>query len=155
GKDMEIEITIGVRAPAGVGFTGFMRPEEGSEGKGLRLGDFVADSPAEKAGFKTGDVVTKINDKAIDGIGDYFELASSSRAGDKWKVTVSRGTEVKVIDLTLGERPAGGPGGGFGGPGGATRTRPYSANYAGQRENVQEQQGAEGFQYGGVYKSTD
>ncbi|MFM8272553.1 MAG: hypothetical protein ACKODX_09495, partial [Gemmata sp.] len=46
-------------------------------------------------------------------------------------------------------------GGGFGGPGGATVTRPFGANYGGQAANVQEQQGPDGFQYGGVYKSTD
>src|SRR5439155_9746324 len=51
-------------------------------------------------------------------------------------------------------RQTGGPGGGFG-PGGGSRTRPFGAYYAGQRENVQNQQGPDGFQYGGVYKSTD
>ena len=33
--------------------------------------------------------------------------------------------------------------------------RPYSGFLGGQKENVQDQQGPESFQYGGVYKSTD
>src|SRR5262249_33881130 len=41
------------------------------------------------------------------------------------------------------------------GPGGATPTRPHHFMYGGQQANVQNQQGPNGFEYGGVYKSTD
>src|SRR5262249_35196071 len=40
-------------------------------------------------------------------------------------------------------------------PGQPNPKRPYSFWYGGQRENVQNQQGSDGVQYGGVYKSTD
>src|SRR5205814_2833603 len=49
----------------------------------------------------------------------------------------------------------GGGGGGFGGTGGASATRPYGANYGGQAPNIQENQGPNNFEYGGVFKSTD
>ena len=78
------------------------------------------------------------------------------KPGDKVKLQVLRGDKASTVELTYGERPAPkGGGGGFGGPGGATVTRPFGANYGGQAANVQEQQGPDGFQYGGVYKSTD
>jgi photosystem II stability/assembly factor-like uncharacterized protein len=51
--------------------------------------------------------------------------------------------------VTLEQRP---------GPGGVrprTPTRPYGTFPSGQRENVQDQQGPDGWQTGGVYKSTD
>ena len=48
----------------------------------------------------------------------------------------------------------GGGGGGVFGPGGATSTRPFAANYGGQRENVADQ-GPDSHEFGGVYKSTD
>ena len=38
-------------------------------------------------------------------------------------------------------------------PGQANAKRPYSFWYGGQRENVQDRQGPDGFEYGGVYKS--
>ena len=52
-------------------------------------------------------------------------------------------------------KKTGGPGGGEFGPGGATKTRPYAGNYGGQADNRQDDQGPEGYEYGGVYKSTD
>src|SRR5439155_23533145 len=72
-------------------------------------------------------------------------------------------------EIASGERPAafGGRGGGAGptgpavaggGRGGASTrpaTRPYTATYAGQMENIQDQQGPNSFEYGGVYKSKD
>src|SRR5207302_1009665 len=67
--------------------------------------------------------------------------------GDKVTLKVLRGKESKEVVLTVGPRMAR--------PGPARPTRPNSFWYGGQRENVQNQQGPEGFQYGGVYKSAD
>ena len=40
-------------------------------------------------------------------------------------------------------------------PGGPSRTRPYTWSFYGQSANIQDQQGAKGYEYGGVYRSTD
>src|SRR4029079_4370716 len=141
---------------------------ENAEDEGARVREVLKDSPAEKAGIKVGDVITGIEGRDIVGYNQILFRIREKKAGDKIKLKVKRGGETKEIEVTLAARPmgvtseipqtAGGPGGaaaGFGGPGGPTRTRPYAAYYGGQRENIQERQGPNGHEYGGIYKSTD
>src|SRR5262249_11963571 len=92
--------------------------------------------------------IRRIDDKEIKSYQDLLSVLRGAKVGDKLMMEVVRGTEVKKLELTLGER------GGFG-PGGPSRTRPYRAYYGGQRENAQKDQGPDGQEYGGVYKSTD
>ena len=40
-------------------------------------------------------------------------------------------------------------------PPAAKKGRPYQGHLSGQKENVQDQQGPDGFQYGGVFRSSD
>jgi hypothetical protein len=56
--------------------------------------------------------------------------------------------------MTLAARP-GRAGGGGGGGERPDPTRPFSSGFAGQQENVQDKQGPDGPQYGGVYRSDD
>jgi S1-C subfamily serine protease/photosystem II stability/assembly factor-like uncharacterized protein len=116
---------------------------DGPEG-GAKLTQISEAGPAEKAGLEDNDIV-----QAIDGqkIADYEALVAAigaRKAGDKMKLTVLRGSETKQIEVTLETRP-----------GGPTRTRPYTFSYFGQSPNVQDQQGAKGYEYGGVYRSDD
>ena len=85
--------------------------------------------------------------QVIDGqkIADYEAFIAAIRPrqpGDKVKLGVQRGNDTKEIEVTLGERP-----------GGPTRTRPYTYSYFGQSPNIQDQQGAKGHEYGGIYRS--
>ncbi len=82
---------------------------------------------------------------------EVLERLRDKKPGDKITVAVLRGKDKKEFTVTLARRP-GGQQGGVGGP---TAKRPYSFWYGGQRENVQRQQGPNGHEYGGVYKSTD
>ncbi|MBW8883926.1 MAG: PDZ domain-containing protein, partial [Planctomycetia bacterium] len=116
---------------------------DGPEG-GAKLTQISESGPAEKAGLEDNDIV-----QAIDGqkIADYQALVTAigaRKAGDKLKLTVLRGSEAKEIEVTLENRP-----------GGPTRTRPYTFSYFGQSPNIQDQQGAKGYEYGGVYRSDD
>ena len=113
-----------------------------------------------------GDVITALDGKDLIGYQALVIRLRDKKIGDKIKLNYKRGSETKEVEVTLVTRPAnaaamntgtGSPeGGGFGGgPGGPTRTRPYSAYYGGQRENIQDRQGPDGHEYGGIYKSTD
>ena len=147
-------------APKNSAFTGLVGEDvEGEDGaKVLRV---LPSSPAETAGVKTDDIIKKMGDKAIKTYDDVLAVTRNAKPSDKVTLQIKRGEKLDSIELTYAERPVGkgggggGGGGGFGGPGGGTATRPYSANYGGQAPNVQEQQGPDSFQYGGVYKSTD
>ncbi len=146
-KEVEVQLE-----PRPGGFAGLGGPQTdvylGIQGEdapgGAKLVQITDDGPAQKAGLEPGDLVIKIDDKEI---ADYDALVDQIRvrkAGDKMALTVRRGEVTKQLTATLENRP-----------GGPTNTRPYSFSYGGQSPNVQDQQGSEGYDYGGVYKSTD
>lgn len=132
---------------------------EDAEGNGgAKLTRVTPDGPAEKAGLKVDDIIVKAGNKPIATYEALTSLAAEAKPGDKVLFQVKRGEKTEVIELVYAERPfgkGGGGGGGFGGPGAGTRTRPNAANYGGQAANVQDQQGPNSHEYGGIYKSTD
>jgi photosystem II stability/assembly factor-like uncharacterized protein len=138
---------------------------EDAEGMpGAKVTRVTPDGPAEKAGLKIDDVVTKMGDKAVKTYEEMLEIAGAAKPNDKVTIRFKRNDKEDTVELVYSERPmgkggfgggGGGGGGGFGGPGGASATRPCGANYGGQAANVQDRQGPDSFQYGGLYKSTD
>jgi photosystem II stability/assembly factor-like uncharacterized protein len=111
---------------------------------GVRLAQVIADGPAFKAGLRVGDLVVAVEKTKVTTFPQLVQQMQGKKPGDKITFQVLQGNEAKAIVVTLAARPA---------P--PRPTRPYSFWYGGQRENVQKQQGKDGFQYGGVYKSTD
>jgi photosystem II stability/assembly factor-like uncharacterized protein len=130
---------------------------------------------AEKAGLKAGDTIVAIGEKAIHSYKDVQDEVAARKVNDKVKLKVQRGGKLLELEMAFSARPAapqqgqrgsGGPqgqraGGGAGAPPaqpgerGPEPNRPYGAALGGQPENIQDRQGRDGFQYGGVYKSTD
>jgi putative serine protease PepD len=69
---------------------------------GAQLGAITPGSPAEKAGLKSGDVVTKIDDRPIDNA-DALVAAIRTRApNEKVQLTLS---DSRVVEATLGGQP--------------------------------------------------
>jgi photosystem II stability/assembly factor-like uncharacterized protein len=132
-------------SPAYMGING-----EGDEG-GAKLTTVTAGGPADIAGIESGDTVVEIDGKAIASYADLTGQIQSHKAGDKVKVKFLRGGTPNEVELTFAERPATGGGGGRG----STPANPFAQSLGGQRENMQDRQGADGFQTGGVFKSTD
>ncbi len=62
----------------------------------------VADSPADKAGLKDGDIIVKINDIAVGARGGVASLIAEYAPGDVVELTISRGGAERVIKVTLG-----------------------------------------------------
>jgi photosystem II stability/assembly factor-like uncharacterized protein len=131
-----------------VGFTG-----ENSEA-GYRVSMILQNSPAAKTDLKIGDIITAVNDKAIKTLEDFDAKTAGFSAGDKVALSVKRGADTSKIEVALAEMPQKGGGGGGGGKGGS-KDRPYQATYGGQAGNIQDQQGPNGHEYGGVYRSDD
>ncbi len=131
------------------------------EEKVVRITRVAEDSPAAAAGIKVDDIVIAIGDKNIKNYNQLLEEIRSHKPGDKLKFKIERGDKTQELEITLADRSqiAGGGrrggSGGQGGPGGPTATRPSSYMYGGQMENVQDEQGPNSFEYGGIYKSTD
>jgi S1-C subfamily serine protease len=133
------------REPRGV-FLGIQG--EGGD-NGIRLTQVLSGGPGDKAGLKVGDVVKALDKKAVTKMEEMLEALREHKVGDKVNLTIQRDKETKEVAVTLEPRP---------GPGGVrprNPSRPYGTFPSGQRENVQDQQGPDGWQTGGVYKSTD
>jgi photosystem II stability/assembly factor-like uncharacterized protein len=147
GKETkEITVTLEDRprpvAPAGIylGINGENTPE------GVRVGQVAPESPAAKAGIQPGNIILLADKERVKTFRQLVELARKHKVGDKFGLQVLQGKDTKDIVVTLGPRPT---------PPGPP-TRPYKPGFlSGQVENVQVRQGKDGFQYGGVYKSTD
>lgn len=63
----------------------------------------VKNSPAEKAGLKDGDVITRIDDQELDETHDLSEIISSYSIGDLIYVTYNRGGVQAGVEIRLGE----------------------------------------------------
>jgi photosystem II stability/assembly factor-like uncharacterized protein len=113
---------------------------------GAELLSITVNGPADKAGLRPGDVITAIDDKPIRTYQELINLIRAHKAGDKVNIARRRNGVVLVVEMTFAPRQ-GGPGGGG--------DRPFLDRLGGQRENVQKEQGKDGFEYGGVYRSAD
>jgi photosystem II stability/assembly factor-like uncharacterized protein len=111
--------------------------------EGLKLALIAPKGPAEKAGLKIDDVITHIDKKPLNTLKQLQDLLATKKPDEKLTLTVKRDKEIKEIVLILEARADANP------------TRPYGGWLGGQRENVQDQQGKDGYQYGGVYRSAD
>ncbi|WP_051323734.1 S1C family serine protease [Candidatus Solirubrobacter pratensis] len=61
--------------------------------------------PADDAGIRPGDVVTRIGDRDIAAIEDVYDALRGRKPGDTVSVVVTRGGERKTLNVKLGERP--------------------------------------------------
>jgi photosystem II stability/assembly factor-like uncharacterized protein len=130
--------------PVSLGLTG-----RDLEDAGARVTSVAEKGPADRAGLKVGDVIVGVGGKAVRSYADLVENVRGLKVGDKVKVQFVRAGKKKEAELTLTGRPAGGRG-----PQPNPR-RPWAGSLGGQEANVQDQQGRDGFQSGGVYRSTD
>lgn len=68
--------------------------------------DISANSPAEKAGLKAGDVITQLDEQKVETGADVVDYVSARAIGNKVAVHVVREGKPKTLSVTLGELPA-------------------------------------------------
>ena len=71
--------------------------------KGVEVLSITADSAAEKAGLKKGDIIQAIDDKKIETTHDLTEAIRSHKPGDKVTVTYERGGKKEKVTAELGK----------------------------------------------------
>src|ERR1700726_4677599 len=72
---------------------------------GALVGDVNPDSPADKAGLKSGDVITQFNGQPIQDASQLKLRVAESAPGSIAQLSVSRNGESKTFDVTLGNAP--------------------------------------------------
>ncbi|MDR3575027.1 MAG: trypsin-like peptidase domain-containing protein [Anaerolineaceae bacterium] len=70
---------------------------------GVYVSQVQANSPADTAGVKEGDIITKINNTTLDDSHPYINTLYSFSPGDKVTLTIARGSQTLQIQVTLGE----------------------------------------------------
>ena len=74
------------------------------EAGGARIEDVIDGSPADQAGLRSGDVVTKVNDSPIRGREDLIGAIQSSNVGEQLTLTVRRDGSEQGVTVTVGEQ---------------------------------------------------
>ncbi len=160
-ESMELTVTLenrpaGQAGPGGRGGAGGPQGPQGpsnvymgiqgetSDQGGAVLTEITADGPAQKAGLEPNDIVKSLGGKPVSNYESFVAAIREFKVGDKPKVSILRGGETKELEVTLAARD-----------GALAETRPNTYSYFGQTPNIQDMQGAKGYQYGGVYRSND
>ena len=77
------------------------------EPSGALVGEVTPKSPSEKAGMKTGDVITSVNGKKIGDARELRLMIGSMPPGTKVQIELNREGQNKIINVELAEMPAG------------------------------------------------
>jgi serine protease Do len=81
-------------------FLGVMTKE--SDG-GAEITEVTKESPAEKAGLKEGDIITKINNDKVTDADDLYKAIGKYKAGEKVNITYKRNGKESTIPVELSE----------------------------------------------------
>jgi serine protease Do len=73
--------------------------------EGALISQVMPDSPADKAGFKTGDVVVEMDGKPVKTVHTLRNRVAFSPVGDEVKFVIMREGKKTTLTVTLGERP--------------------------------------------------
>jgi S1-C subfamily serine protease len=76
-------------------------PDFGTDKPGYALSGAAPGSPADKAGLKSGDRITRINQTKIGGLEDFDLALRKFAPGDVIDVTVARGEAEVTVKVTL------------------------------------------------------
>jgi S1-C subfamily serine protease len=80
-------------------------PGSPADEAGIRAGDISATLDGQDIQLG-GDIITKVDGKAINSNEDLTEAIAGRKQGDKVKVQIVRGDKEKTVEVTLGDRPA-------------------------------------------------
>lgn len=76
------------------------------EAKGALVAEVIAGTPAAKAGLVDGDLIQKLNGRALADPRDLTRSISALAPGEKARLTVLRNGAEKILTVTLGQRDA-------------------------------------------------
>lgn len=72
----------------------------------VRVREVYANTPAESAGIQTGDLITHLDNIAIDSVDTLIRMVGEHKAGETISIQIQRGKRNTELSVTLGERPS-------------------------------------------------
>lgn len=99
----------------------------GIEARGVLVNDVVQGGPAEKAGFKQGDVILSFQGQKVPDMADLRMMVANTQPGTVAKFDILRGGKPQTISATIGKLPTDGKvaSGGRQGQGGGDRSQEF------------------------------
>jgi len=79
----------------------------GREQDGVLVSRVVPDGPAEQAGLQAGDLVVRVDGRAVTSVDELTDLVNDARVGESLSLDYLRGSRWQSATVTLGERPDG------------------------------------------------
>ncbi|MGE0408381.1 MAG: Do family serine endopeptidase [Amphiplicatus sp.] len=76
------------------------------EAKGALVSDVLPDTPAAKAGFKSGDVITAVDGRAVADARELTRAVAAIAPGEKAQLKILRDGAEKTLSVTIGKRDA-------------------------------------------------
>ncbi len=137
------------QAPPDMAFAGLSGEDADVGAKLTRITD---DGPAAKAGLKAGDIIAAVDGQIVGSYDDFIKRVRMSKAGKSAKLTIVRDKKTQEIEITYAKVPEP-TAGSRRSPRGSTGSPPFAQSLGGQNANLQDQQGENGFEYGGIYRS--
>jgi photosystem II stability/assembly factor-like uncharacterized protein len=136
---------------------------------GSRLTEITEDSPASEAGLQVGDIVIQLDGVMINSWNDLHGEIRKHKAGETVGVIVSRDRKTIEMEVNFTRKPSEeedrenaeeevadqGEKGDEEPKDEPPPPGPFHIGLGGQSSNVQDQQGENGFEYGGLYRSDD
>ena len=95
----------GPAATAEPGYLGVVADDRQERGAGVRIVELATGGPAEQAGLKADDLITRINGTLIHDQNDMGPVLEKLPPGARVKFTVDRGGQQQTVNVTLGQRP--------------------------------------------------
>lgn len=71
---------------------------------GVLVAEVIKDSPAERAGLKSGDRIVRLGDRDTDALEDLLATLSRLKPGDRAKMKIARGDERITLDVFFGKK---------------------------------------------------
>ena len=105
-KDKTVEKQIVVRHGGG-GRLGVSIEDPAGDARGASVRSVEADSPAEKAGLKEGDVIVRFDGEAVRSAAQLGRLVAETPAGRSVAIEVTRGGATQKLSATLAEQSRG------------------------------------------------
>jgi len=75
-------------------------------GEGVLVSDAISGSPAEQAGMKSGDVITKVNGEAVGSTDELISTISTKPVGSVVTLDIVRDKAPMQVQVTLAEKPS-------------------------------------------------